>query len=558
MAQLIEVDGEVIEFPDDMTEAEIAAVLRQQQKPAQAPITSGFLMGLKDPITGGAQLLPRGLEFLTSAGGTMPNPLSQFFGSEAQRVDQMAKQEEQAYQQSRAARGESGFDLSRLGGNILNPVSLAGGVGAARLAGAGMRPVTVAAGTGAVSGAMQPVYETDEFGIEKAKQSAAGAVGGVVGKKATELAGSALNPLVTKAEQTMRDLGVTLTPGQAAGGQFKTLEEFAENMPLVGRFISNAKERQLFQFNKGVINKALSKIDSELPADVVGRDAVNDAFTKVGNQYDTVLNRINFELNPTTTSAIGGVIRTSKLSASGKQELNDLVDNLIYQRIPVNNKGVGKIDGQAFKAIESDVLKKVSSLRSSSTDAERSIGEELGRALDIFKSAMRSQNPKEASKLRRIDSAYGDLAVMREAAANAGAQNGVFTPKQYQQAVRVRDKTRSKSAFAAGTARGQEVSDAAMETISPDIGTTLTGRLALGVGGGYGALANPEVAGAIALTTPAIYSPQGLKVMEAIMRSRPEIARRIGATLSARAAKEGSIGGAEIMEEYNRATRTNP
>jgi hypothetical protein len=353
----------------------------------------------------------------------------------------------------------------------------------------------------------------------------------------------------------MRDLGVTLTPGQAAGGQFKTLEEFAENMPLVGKFISNAKERQLFQFNEGVINKALGKIDQKLPADVIGRDAVNEAFTRVSGQYDEVLNRINFELNPNTTTAIGGIIRNSKLTASGKQELNDLVDQFIYQKIPVDTKGIGKIDGQTFKALESDLLKRVSSLRSSSLDSERTLGEELGRALDVVKSAMRSQNPKEASKLRRIDSAYGDLAVVREAAANGNSRNGVFTPKHYQQAVRTRDKTRSKSAFASGLARGQDISEAAMETISPDIGTTLTGRLALGVGGGYGALANPQVAGAIAVATPAMYSQQGLKVMEALMRNRPDVARRIGQKLTERATKEGSITGAEVLEEYNRSQR---
>jgi hypothetical protein len=557
MAQYIEVNGEVVEFPDNMSDADIAKALQNSQQPPKDSISSGFLMGLKDPISGGAQLLPRGLEFVTSAGGSLPNPVSKFFGSEAQRVDEIVKQEEQAYQQNRQTQGESGFDWARLGGNVFNPANVAGAAGAARLATAGAKPLAIAAGAGAGTGVLQPVYNTEEFGTEKIKQGAAGAVGGLVGKKVTDVAGNVLNPLVSKAEQTMRDLGVALTPGQMLGKQPKALEEFAENMPLIGQYISNAKERQLFQFNQGVINKALSKIDTKLGADVIGRDAVNEAFTITSNQYDDVLKRISFEINPNVTSALRAVTSSSKLaSGAEKQKLNDLMNAYVYSKIPVGSDKVGKIDGQAFKGIESDLLKRVQQLRSSSSDSDRSIGMELGRVLDVMKATMRSQNPKEASKLRRIDSAYGDLSVMREAAANSGAKNGVFTPKQYQQAVRVRDKTRSKSAFAAGNARGQETSDAAVEMITPEIGSTVEGRLALGLGGGYGVMTEPVIAGSVAVTTPAIYSQQGLKVMETLMRSRPEIARQIGRKLSERATKEGSIGGAEIMEEYNRSTRT--
>ena len=113
---------------------EIASSIRGQQPepaaPAEGGITSGFAMGLKDPITAGAQLLPRGLEFATSLGGTVPNPVSNFFGSEAQRVDEMAKQEEAAYQ---AQRGGEGFDAARLATNIVNPANLAVGLRAANL-----------------------------------------------------------------------------------------------------------------------------------------------------------------------------------------------------------------------------------------------------------------------------------------------------------------------------------------------------------------------------------------------------------------------------------------
>jgi hypothetical protein len=549
--------GKRIKADEPLSEQEIEEIAAELSgKPVTQPkasITSGFLMGLKDPITAGAQMLPRGLELLSSLGGAAPNRVSQFFGSEAQRMDALARQEEESYQAARKAEGGEGFDWSRLGGNVLNPVNLAVGarVGTALKTAS---PLVQAAGVGAASGVLQPVVSGDSFSEEKLKQGAIGTAGGVVGAAATKAAGKALNPLVSKAEQTMRDLGVTMTPGQLAGGQARGIEEFAEKLPLIGQYISNAKERQLYQFNQGVINKALGKVKQKLPADVVGRDAVAEANKIISQQYDDVLSKISYTLDGKTTTGLSNVVRTSKLaSASDKQKLNDLIDFYIYQKIPVGANKTGTITGQSFKGIESDMLKRVQSLRSSQTDADRVLGEELGRALDVFKSAMRSQNPQQASVLRRIDSAYGDLAVMRTAAAKT--KNGVFTPEQYQIAVRQRDTTRSKSAFSAGMARGQDVADAAVDTIGRDAASTLEGRLAMIAGGGYGAYQIPEVMGAVGVAVPAVYSEKGMQVMQALMRSRPDIAKKIGAKLTERATKEGSITGAQILDEYNRMTK---
>lgn len=538
--------GETVEKP----------IVKQQpetvQQQVEAPITSGFLMGLKDPISGGAVLLPKGLEALTSLGGYAPNVVSQFFGKEAARVAAMNKAEEEAYQQQRQAQSTEpvGTDWSRIAGNVVNPANLAVGMRAANLS---ATPLKQALLSGAATSTLQPSTTTEDYWSEKAKEAALGGVTGVVGGALSKGAGKVLNPITTKAEQTMRDLGVTLTPGQLMGVQGKKIEEFAENIPLVGKFISNARDRQLYQFNKAVINKALDKVGTQLPEDVIGRDAVAAARDIVSKQYDDVLSKIDFTLDPTVTAALGNIVKTSKLpGAAQKQELNDLIDTYIYQQIPVNTQGVGNINGQAYKSIESDVLKKIRSLRSSSMDSERTLGEELGRALDVFKSAMRSQNQAESSVLRRIDSAYGDLMVMEHAAANAGATNGVFTPKHYQAAVKAKDSSRSKSAYAAGKARGQDVSEAAIETIQPEVNSTVAGRLAMGGTGAYAAYQNPAVAGAAIIGSAAMYSPQGLKVMEALFTKRPDIARKIGAILTSRASKEGSITAAEIMNELNR------
>ena len=519
---------------------------------AESPIESGFLMGLKDPISGGAQLLPRGLEQLTSGFGYAPNTVSEFFGGEAERVDQMVKAEEASYQQAREQRGEEGFDTARLAGNVINPANLAVAARAAQVLKAAPTAVQ-AIGTGMATGALQPITSTEDFGTDKAIQTGLAGVGGVVGSKLTQVAGRILNPLVTKAEKTMRELGVTLTPGQMLGKGSKTIEEFAENIPLIGSYISNAKEKQLFQFNKGVINRTLRKLDDELPADVIGRDAIEHVNSVVNSQYASVLSKISLNYDRGLAVKIGAVIPQSKVaSAAGKQELADQLDNLIYSKIPVDKNVNAKVSGESFKEIETEINEQIMLYSKSQSPTDNNIANSLRDALKVLRTELSSQNPTQAVKLNKINSVYGDVAVMRTAASNSGAVNGVFTPKQYQSAVRQRDMSRNKGSFAAGKAKGQQIGDAGTELLTPDVGATQLGRITLGAAGGYGALQNPYAAAALVITTPAIYSKAGLKLMETLATKRPDIARSVGKVLSDRAPREGSITGAQIMEEFQR------
>ncbi len=548
--------------PDNVTKEQIkqraiAAGLAKEEDFPSAPkaqegaIQSGFLMGLKDPLTAGAQLLPRGLEFVTSAGGMAPNVVSQFFGREAVRVDEMAKAEEQAYQEARKARGEEGFDIARLGGNVLNPANIAVGLRAGQAVG-GVSKARQAVAGGAATGVLQPVVSEDSFTEEKAGQAVGGAVGGALGSAAATVIGKAANPLISKAEQTMKDLGIQMTPGQILGGQYKDVERFAEVVPLVGSYISNAKERAVFQFNKGVINSALKKVNSELPADVIGRDAVQEANNIIDRKYDEVLSKIKFSMTSDTYSDAVKAVNKAGLNPSQRAEVVSKLDNIVLQ----NFRTSARIDGQTYKGIESDLRKEALSYKNIATKAERDIGDALFDVLETMKKNLRRQNPEQTSALRRVDNAYGDIAVMRTAAANSGAANGVFTPKQYSTAVRQRDSSRNKTAFAAGQARGQELSDAALEKLGEDATQYQTGRQVVQGFGLGAALSSPPAALAAVVTAPVLYSEGGLRAMQVLLRSRPDAVREVGKILEKRASKEGSITGAQVLAEYNRLTRT--
>ena len=550
MPKYIQVGNDVVEFPDDMSDAQIAQAISGE--PAAAPPSSGFLMGLKDPITGGAQLLPRALAGVTSLGGMAPNPVSQFFTGEAQRVDEMARAEEQAYQAQRQAQGGSGFDFARLAGNVINPASITPAARAAQLARArGLAPVGQAAVAGAVGGALQPATGEGTFGGQKTEQVAQGAIAGPIGEKVVGGAGRVLNPLVSKAESTMRELGIRPTTGQTLGGQFKTIEEFAQNLPLIGSSIENARQRVLFDFNKGVINKALKKVDDKLPADVIGRDAVAYASDQVGAHYDDVLSKMSFDLDFKTTSDILGSLSKAKgLDANQRQKVTETLNDIVFGKFAGQ-----KLDGPAYKGIESDLRAVASNYLNGGSASEREVGKALNDVLGVLKKELYSQNPKQTSKLRRIDSAYGDLAVINVAAANSGASSGVFTPKQYSTAVRQQDVTRRKTAFAKGRAKGQEVSDAAVEVIGDPTNATTLGRVAASVGGGLGMFSQPQVAIPAAFAVPAAYSPGGQALIDAILRSRPEMAKQLGGLLSQGAPVLGGVAGPSAVGQYNRSER---
>lgn len=549
----VQVGNDVVEFPDGMTDEQIAQAISGESQ--VTPPSSGFLMGLKDPITGGAQLLPRTLSGITSGFGAYENPVSEFFSGEAKRMDELARAEELAYQKQRQAKGETGIDFPRLTGNILNPATMIPAGRAAQLARAkGFGTAGQAVAGGAVSGATQPVTGEGEFGTQKAEQVGIGAVTAPIGEKVVSGAAKVLNPLVSKAEKTMRDLGITPTTGQTLGGQFGTLEEFAQNLPLIGESISNARQRTLFDFNKGVINKALDKVKDKLPADVIGRDAITYASDQVSNKYDEVLAKMSFDLDFATTSNIlSALSKNSNLSANQRQEVAQTLNDIVLSKFAGQ-----KLDGQTYKGIESDLRKKASKYLNSQTASEQEIGEALSDVLGVLKKELYFQNPKQTPQLRRIDSAYSDLSVINIAAANSGAPNGVFTPKQFSTAVRQADKTRNKSAFAKGRAKSQQISDAAVEVLGDQSKATLEGNIATRVAGGYGMFTEPLIAAGLVTGIPTMYSPAGQRVIDALLRSRPDLARQAGGLMTQYAPEAGSVILPSSVYEYNKAERIPP
>jgi hypothetical protein len=259
MAQQIEVPNfGVVEFPDDMTDAQITAAIKKNSLSYKAPTRAEKVTkGMRDPIDAGAQLLTNILpEPVVTAGNQLNNFIADKIGLLGRLpeggVNQQITEQEQAYQAQRQAGGEEGFDGYRLLGNIASPANLAI---ASRLPVAPSLAKSAIAG-GAVNALTQPVVGVDkdtsfvDFADQKAMQAAIGAVAGPVGDKIARGVSRIISPNASTnpALQTLRNEGVNPTIGQTLGGRFSQLEQKLASYPLVGDLIGKARGKAKIQF----------------------------------------------------------------------------------------------------------------------------------------------------------------------------------------------------------------------------------------------------------------------------------------------------------------------
>lgn len=539
MAQLIEVGGEIVEFPDNMSEAEIASALSSTPTPPKptpkAP--SGLVKGFTDPFTGAAQLIGKGLSTLGVGYG---DTLADYYTNL-----------EKEYNAQREASGETGVDWGRVVGNVVSPVNLAigGGLGMATKLSKPMQALVA----GGLSGAASPVA-TKDFASSKGEQVALGGLLGGVGEKVFSGVGRMLSPTFTPAERTIRELGVTPTPGQSFGGQPKNFERFAENLPVVGGVISDAKKKVVEKFNQGVINQSLKKVNESLPEGLVGNEAISFAAKVKDNVYSNALQDTSLKFSPKDTGVLVSSIRNSKLYDASEVAKADKIFNIVaLSKIP-QGRSV-EISGDVFKSIDSELKSEVFSLKNSGDLSDRRVGVALEQAQKKLRDMFGQQNPDKSSLLRRADALDRDLRVIQTAAANSGAERGVFTPKQYQTAVRQSDKTRNKVSFARGKANGQEVAQAAMEVLGEEADAILQGRIGAQVAGGLTIGTNPLLGAAIGTAIKAGYSPAGIRAIDALVAKRPEFAIKLGEIVKRNSAGLGGVTAQEIIDAYNNSER---
>ena len=272
---------------------------------------------------------------------------------------------EAAYQASRAAAGDTGFEGSRLIGNILSPIGIAAPVKAAQLvSGAGKLGQAAAAGAaGALTmptmgGATSPT----EFIQEKAEQAGFGAAFGLGGY----FVGKALAPKVKEGVDELVKQGIPVTPGQAYTGVpgwfFRQIESF--DLPTM-RVEREAINRQ---FTKSIGDEVLSSIGGKVdPTAKNGIEVFRSVHQQIKNTYDDALAKIP----PTPAdNLITGVtdaleVTTAQLSNKRAKEFQNVINLNVFKKIKN-----GQIDGDSLKTIESFLRKKADSIKAIDSDGD--------------------------------------------------------------------------------------------------------------------------------------------------------------------------------------------
>lgn len=497
--------------------------------PAPLSRTDKFIKGIRDPIDGGAQLLTKLLpQGLVDAGNSANNWLADKTGLVARLpeggVDQMTREAEAKYQAQRAAGGESGFDGYRTLGNVASPANLAIAArapAAVTLAGR----MGVGALAGGASGALAPVGSGD-FWSEKGKQAGIGAaLGGVI----PAIAGGAariINPRAASNPNValLREEGVTPTIGQTLGGWANRAEEKAQSIPVLGDMISHARRTANTQFEAAAHNRALAPLGDKLPDGLVGRDAVNYTEGALKSAYDGVLGRIGV-ITPDQTftgnvanlqKMVGGLLMPKAEKAKFSAALRD-----VQQSIDSN----GVLTSDAYKALESSLGQDARKLGASTNIYEGKLAPAVKQLQAELRDMLGRQAGPEADNLAAVNSGWANFKRVQNAAGKVGAEDGQFSPAQFQNAVRTMDKSKDKGAFARGSALGQDLSDAGKSVLGLKIPNSGSADRLLFGGGALGSyLINPAIPASL-LGGAAMYTNPAQRLLGVAATSRPGFAQ---------------------------------
>jgi len=555
-----------VESPTDLTDAQAyQAALTQARTEARSTVTapsggmftggnvgSAFFRGVRDPIDALAQMLPRVLS--GAAGAIGAKDTAKFLADEAKRVDAINLAVEEKYQEGRKLRGDQGFDVGRIAGNIINPVNLtvAGaapqvairgasalsslplvGRAAGGVASTAATPVGQAVVGGAAQSLTQPIFDTEtkDYANQLLQNVGIGAVTGGVAQKALSGIGRVLSPQTAPEVRALAEQGVQLTPGQILGGAAKRAEEAFKSIPLAGDIVAGAERRSIETFNKAVIDDTLSSIGQKIPKDKVGRDAITFADNAISNAYNKVLGKATVTADDQLLNDLAEITNRAiqELPEERAAQLTKIVGNKILDKFKTDT-----INGGQWKKIDSDLGRTAAKYLTSADADQRTLGSAIKEAQFSIRNLLERSNPQQSDAIRNANQAFSKFLRIERAASGVGAQEGVFSPAQLLSATRALDESMRKGRFARGGAVMQDIAEQGKSVLGanlPDSGTAYRG---IAGAGALGAAYLEPTTLLAPIGIGAAYTQPAQRVIRGLLMERPELLRSIGGQLGAR------------------------
>ena len=561
MTKIIDLpDGTEGEFPDEMSDADIATILRKkfpaktvqlaEDVPESITNEPQKVQDYKEPPSASQRIKPEKLSYVEEKLANLPNWLlsgnrqmrsiaqgaadpmvgsAQLASNVIGAGDAMNKYLSEKEKEYQAQRGNSkNIDWLRGAGNVVSPANLLIASKLPAVAGLGAR-VLQGAGLGATSGAMAPVAlgEDEDYWKNKALQVGIGTMLGgafpVLGAGISRV----IAPKGTPDVNLLNAEKIRTTVGQTLGGTAKALEDKLTSIPLVGDAINAARKGGIDDMNLAVYNRVLSNIGEKFPKAVeIGHDALKYIHDKASSAYENVFNKgmleANPEIGPSYVDRLAGI---RNMVAELPKEYQSAYDRAMKGFFDRAEKNTGNIGGEALTDAMRHLRTQIEKLNNKNDGFFPDVRNALKEANSTILDTLEKQNPKMAESLSAARNAWHDYAILRDAAASPGARaDGVITPNQLLNSVastakKLSGQAAGKGQISEGTARMQDLAAAAQRVLPskyPDSGTA--GRLAtMGIGAtGLGAVFAPKALAAGALAA-APYLPGGRQVVNALI-----------------------------------------
>lgn len=408
--------------------------------------------------------------------------------------------------------------VADIAGNVTGAVGLGSGLVRAGLsptaavANRGGRLLSMSGASALDAGALTAVQgfgqgEGLEDRLNKAKSGLA--IGTIIGSAlpgAASLVGNAVrrvvSPVSTSAARqslvnTLEREGVDVTAGQATGSDAL---RYAES-EIGGAAARDLVERQGEQFTRAALSRAGVNADRATP------DVIDNAFTRIGNQFDSLATRNTLKPDRKLQNDLVDTWR-NYMSVTPPNARVPIVADMMTD---INNalKNGGSLDGKTYQSLRSR-LDRVA--RGSSDPELANTLRDIRSALDDgMERSIAATNPKDLGGWRNARKEYRNMLVLEQAATGAGenAAAGLISPSALRNATVAkhgrRNYARGSGDFAELARAGEGVmkpmpqSGTAPRTAIRNMGAALPALLGAGAGGvaggGPGAMAG-MVAGA--------------------------------------------------------------
>jgi len=320
-------------------------------------------------------------------------------------------------------------------------------------------------------------------------------------------------PKPPSAAQTLRQVGVTVTPAQASGPAFKAIEDQAKRLPIVGPTITGLQNRQIDQLNRAVGLKALEPIGEGIPKSIKpGFDMVEYVDDRLGSVYDDAA-RMTPQVN--VDAQLGQDLQaiTARSVDLPDSEANQFVKSLNDR---LGRLSSGQASGEMVKTIHGELGKlQAEAARQGKSTLSEMFGDTRRAVLGLIERA----NPQAGDLIRSADEGWGIYSMMNDAAAAATANGGKFSAGQLNTQVRRAAKGMGSNMAGKGKGPLQDLATAAAEIIPDTYGNPGTANaVGLGAAGvGVFTAPGPTLTAGAALTAAATpYFLAGRKVLEAL------------------------------------------